>query len=97
MPTAASLALDGSHYFNDCWEHSAAFVTSPPLRDDPEIADLITAAVADDDYQVYPKKISLLKIHIYQIFFRLFVQITRPIQQTLRDWGKGILQPFLTV
>jgi hypothetical protein len=52
LPTAASLAVDGSHYYNECWSHAAAFVTSPPLRDDPSVPDVIAAAVANDDYQV---------------------------------------------
>ena len=52
LPTAAALALDGSHYFNDCWNHAAAFVTSPPLRDDPNTPDILSAAVANDEYQV---------------------------------------------
>jgi len=52
VPTAASLAVDGSNYFNECWSHAAAFVTSPPLRDDPNMPDILSAAVANDDYQV---------------------------------------------
>ena len=33
-PIAASLAADGTHYFNTCWRHAAGYVMSPPLRDD---------------------------------------------------------------
>ena len=46
------MAVDGSNYFHDNWSHAAAFVTSPPLRDDATIADVLSAAVANDDYQV---------------------------------------------
>lgn len=30
----ASLAVDGTNYFNSCWTHAAGFVTCPPLRFD---------------------------------------------------------------
>ena len=30
--TAASLACDGSNYWNKCWRHAAGFVCNPPLR-----------------------------------------------------------------
>ena len=33
-PIAASLALNGSHYYHACWRHAAAYVMSPPLRED---------------------------------------------------------------
>ena len=36
QPSIASLCVDGSHIFNQCWSHAAGFVTSPPLRDDPD-------------------------------------------------------------
>ena len=33
-PIAASLAVNGSHYYHHCWRHAAAYVMSPPLRED---------------------------------------------------------------
>jgi len=41
--TAASLACDGSNYWNKCWRHAAGFVCNPPLRDG-EMDDLLSAA-----------------------------------------------------
>merc|ERR1719228_1267982 len=46
-PSAASLAVDGSHYYNKNWSHAASFITSPPLRDDPETKDILAAALID--------------------------------------------------
>ncbi len=52
-PTAASLAVDGTHYYNKCWSHAAAFVTSPPLREDSAVPGrLVDALVSGDLHMV---------------------------------------------
>ena len=38
---AAALATDGSHYYNPCWQHAAAHVVSPPLRNDSETPEVL--------------------------------------------------------
>ena len=50
QPSIASLTVDGSNTFNQCWSHAAAFVTSPPLRDDTETPDnLVNGYITNSD------------------------------------------------
>ena len=41
----AALAVDGSHYFNQCWSHAAAFVASPPLREGENVPEELVNAL----------------------------------------------------
>ena len=51
-PSIASLCLDGSHYYNKCYNHAANFVSSPPLRDDEETKDKLLDAVIDGTLEI---------------------------------------------
>jgi dihydropyrimidinase len=51
-PIAASLATDGTHYFNKCWRHSAGHVCSPPLRDDSSTPTYLTDLLANGDLEL---------------------------------------------
>ena len=39
--SVVAMAKNGSEYYNEVWSKAAAIVTSPPLRDDPNVQDLI--------------------------------------------------------
>ena len=41
----AALAVEGSHYFNQCWSHAAAFVASPPLREGENVPEELVNAL----------------------------------------------------
>lgn len=51
-PPVAALIRDGSHYYNECWTHSAGFVSSPPLRDDPDTPDNLVQALSEGAFQL---------------------------------------------
>ncbi len=44
--TAAAVGTDGTHYFNKCWRHAAAHVTSPPLRPDGVTSSVLVDMLA---------------------------------------------------
>ena len=48
-PIAASLACDGTHYYHRCWRHAAAYVLSPPLREDITTPEYLMQLLADGD------------------------------------------------
>ncbi|XP_005110654.1 dihydropyrimidinase [Aplysia californica] len=51
-PTAAGLGTDGSHHFDQCWHHAAAYVMGPPLRADPTTPGYLMDLLANDDLQL---------------------------------------------
>jgi len=51
-PNIASLCLDGSHYYNSCYNHAANFITSPPLRDDDQTKEELLAALLNGTFDM---------------------------------------------
>lgn len=50
-PIAASLACNGTHYWHKCWRHAAAYVLSPPLREDEGTPDYLMDLLAQGHLQ----------------------------------------------
>jgi len=50
-PIAASLATNGTHYYNKCWRHAAGHVLSPPLREDVTTPDYLMELLAKGELQ----------------------------------------------
>lgn len=48
--SAVSMVKNGSEYYNEKWSKAAALVTSPPLRDEPDVQEAIVQAALDDVY-----------------------------------------------
>jgi dihydropyrimidinase len=46
-PLAVALAVDGRECWNKDWRHAAAYVMSPPLREDPTTKDYLMQALKD--------------------------------------------------
>merc|ERR1711981_1051017 len=50
-PIAASLGVTGEHYYHRCWRHAAAYVLSPPLREDQDTPRYLMELLAKGDLQ----------------------------------------------
>ena len=75
-PIAASLACDGTHYYHRCWRHAAAYVLSPPLREDTTTPDYLMQLLANGDLDCTGNFIlyQLINMPIY-IYFRIYIVI----------------------
>ncbi|XP_006822013.1 dihydropyrimidinase-like [Saccoglossus kowalevskii] len=51
-PIAASLACNGTHYWNKCWRHAAGYVLGPPLRPDTTTPGYLMDMLANDELQL---------------------------------------------